>query len=70
MNDLPTKVFQEGDAVIVVESISSKKLVFLAKGLKIQNKYGVFSHENIIGKPPGSKVDGFSTIFNIFVEIC
>ena len=50
------KTFEEGDAVVIYEDIASKKLVFLQKGLKFQNKYGSFSHEQIIGVCPGSKV--------------
>lgn len=56
MNTIPQKLFQEGDAVIVVESISSKKLIFLSKTEKIHNKHGIFPHTSIIGKAPGSKV--------------
>lgn len=50
------KPFEEGDAVVIYEDITSKKLIFLQKGLKFQNKYGSFAHEQIIGVLPGSKV--------------
>ena len=57
------KPFEEGDAVVLFEDITSKKLIFLQKGLKFQNKYGCFSHEQFIGVPPGSKVPFKSKYF-------
>lgn len=55
----PPKTFQEGDPAIIFEDITSKKLIFLEKGQKFQNKYGSFSHDQIIGSLPGSKVSSF-----------
>ena len=57
------KPFEEGDAVVIYEDITSKKLIFLQKGLKFQNKYGSFSHEQLIGVQPGSKVLSKSKYF-------
>lgn len=57
MNELKNpKTFQHGDAVIIFEDIASKKLIFLEKGLKFENKFGVFFHNEIIGLVSGTKV--------------
>lgn len=50
------KPFQEGDAVIIFEDLTTQKLVFLEKGVKFQNRFGIFTHDQIIGLTPGSKV--------------
>ena len=50
------KFFKEGDPIIVFEDMSNKKLVFLKKDAILQNKFGAFSHNNIIGQTSGSKV--------------
>ena len=50
------RIFKENDPVIVYEDNSSKKLIFLQKGIKLQNKYGSFAHDQIIGSTPGTKV--------------
>lgn len=45
-----------GDLVIVYERHDSMKAVTVSEGSVLQNRFGVFSHSDWIGKPFGSKV--------------
>ncbi len=45
-----------GDAVIVAYGKSDTQLIKLAKGGITQNKFGALRHDDIIGKPYGSRV--------------
>ena len=68
MNELKDpKTFQNGDAVIIFEDIASKKLIFLEKDRKFENKFGLFLHNDIIGLFPGSKVFIFHLYENISI---
>ena len=50
------KTINYGDLVIIYENGDSVKYFTLEKGKKLQNKYGVFSHDDIYGKNFGCKI--------------
>lgn len=50
------KIFANEDPVIIFEDMMNKSLHFLQSGKTIQNKFGVFDHNTIIGKSSGEKV--------------
>ncbi|BBN13969.1 tRNA (adenine57-N1/adenine58-N1)-methyltransferase catalytic subunit [Marchantia polymorpha subsp. ruderalis] len=52
------KLIQDGDLLIVYESHKQMKAVTVSKGGEFQNRYGLFAHNDWIGKPFGSKVTG------------
>ncbi|EFJ36216.1 hypothetical protein SELMODRAFT_79269 [Selaginella moellendorffii] len=47
---------REGDVVIVYERHDRMKAVTVRKGGELQNRFGVFRHDDWIGKPFGSRV--------------
>jgi hypothetical protein len=49
--------FQAGDLAIVVERHDSYVPVYLRAGEKHMNRVGAFHHDDIIGRPFGSKVN-------------
>eukprot|EP00775_Hariotina_reticulata_P001132 gene1132-1469_t len=51
---------KEGDLVIVYESYTNIKAVYVDSKEKIHNRYGTFLHKDWIGQPFGSKVTGRS----------
>ena len=51
-----TKTINYGDLVIIYENGDSVKYFTLEKGKKFQNKYGIFSHDDIYGKNYGCKI--------------
>ena len=50
------KTINYGDLIIIYENGDSVKYFTLEKGKKLQNKYGVFSHDDIYGKNYGCKI--------------
>ena len=51
-----TKTINYGDLVIIYENGDSVKYFTLEKGKKFQNKYGIFSHDDIYRKNYGCKI--------------
>lgn len=63
-----------GDLVIVFESRDSIKYTIINQGERIQNKYGSFKHDNIVGKSFGSKImsqkgDSYITILSFLTNL-
>ncbi|KAL2621433.1 hypothetical protein R1flu_001638 [Riccia fluitans] len=52
------KLIQDGDLVIVYETYKQMKAVTVTKNGEFQNRYGLFMHNDWIGKPFGCKVTG------------
>ncbi|KAL3680562.1 hypothetical protein R1sor_023518 [Riccia sorocarpa] len=52
------RLIQDGDLVIVYESYKQMKAVTVTKNGEFQNRYGLFMHNDWIGKPFGCKVTG------------
>ena len=50
------KVMQRGDLVIIYEGVSSQCHDYLEPTKIYQNKFGAFYHDDMIGKPFGSKI--------------
>lgn len=48
--------FKFGDVILIYENKETIKCLTLEKGKVFQNKYGAFKHEDIVGKPIGSKI--------------
>lgn len=51
------RVMQNGDLVIVYERHDSLDHIYLAENTIFNNKYGTFYHNDMIGKPFGSKIN-------------
>ena len=51
-----TKTINYGDLIIIYENGDSVKYFTLEKGKTFQNKYGIFSHDDIYGKNYGCKI--------------
>ncbi len=59
----------DGDLVIVYERHDTLTHIYLSKDQIFQNKFGAFHHNDIIGKPFGSKVRSkISTGWVYFLE--
>ncbi|KAL3680556.1 hypothetical protein R1sor_023512 [Riccia sorocarpa] len=52
------RLIQDGDLVIVYETYRQMKAVTVTKNGEFQNRYGLFMHNDWIGKPFGCKVTG------------
>lgn len=48
--------FKYGDLILIYENKETIKCLTLIKGGVFQNKFGAFSHDDIVGKPFGSKI--------------
>jgi tRNA (adenine57-N1/adenine58-N1)-methyltransferase catalytic subunit len=55
------RLMQNGDLVIVYERHDSLDHFYLAEGIIFNNKYGTFYHNEMIGKPFGSKINSKSS---------
>lgn len=55
------RVMQNGDLVIVYERHDSLDHFYLAENTIFNNKYGTFYHNDMIGKPFGSKINSKSS---------
>lgn len=55
------RIMKHGDLVIVYERHDSLNHVYLSKGAILNNKFGAFYHDDLIGKAFGSKVVSRST---------
>ena len=51
------RLMKDGDLVIVYERHDSLEHMYLSANTIFQNKYGTFPHNEIIGKPFGSKIN-------------
>lgn len=50
------EIFKLGDIMLIYENKDKIKCLKLEKGKVFQNKYGSFKHEDIAGKPFGSRI--------------
>lgn len=57
--DLGPRLIQEGDLVILYERHDSLAHAWMKKKGIIQNRYGCFSHDDMIGKPFGHKAKAY-----------
>lgn len=48
--------FKDGDLILIYENKETIKCITLEKGKVFQNKFGAFKHDDIVGKPFGSKI--------------
>jgi tRNA (adenine57-N1/adenine58-N1)-methyltransferase catalytic subunit len=55
------RLMQDGDLVVVYERHDSLDHIYLKTGKIFQNKYGAFHHNDMIGKPFGTKIASKST---------
>lgn len=53
---LRPRLMQVGDLVIIYERHDSLSYFFLEEGGSITNRFGYFKHEDMIGRPFGSRV--------------
>ena len=53
---LPSNIAKEGDTVIIYEDYKTSKIMKLVSNTHFDNRFGRFSHNDIIGKEFGSKV--------------
>eukprot|EP00952_Eustigmatos_sp_NYUAD-ZCMA_P010041 41372-Eustigmatos_ZCMA.PRE.1 len=49
-------VVKAGDLVIIMERHDQLSSIYATPGTVLQNRFGAFRHDDIIGKPFGSKV--------------
>ena len=61
------KVIEEGDLVVVYERHDSLDHLFIKKGSILQNKFGTFPHDDMIGRPFGSKIQSRSSSGWIYI---
>lgn len=52
------RLMQDGDLVIVYERHDCMDFIFFKSGDVFQNRFGAFPHDDVIGKPFGSKIYG------------
>ncbi len=50
------KLIQDGDLVVIYIRHDSLDHLYVKKGKTFNNKFGAFHHDDIIGKPFGSKI--------------
>lgn len=50
------KLIESGDLVVVYERHDALDHVYMEAGKILHNKFGTFPHDDIIGKPFGSKI--------------
>jgi tRNA (adenine57-N1/adenine58-N1)-methyltransferase len=48
--------FKYGEVILIYENKETIKCLTLEKGKVFQNKFGAFKHDDIVGKPYGSKI--------------
>jgi tRNA (adenine57-N1/adenine58-N1)-methyltransferase len=48
--------FKYGEVILIYENKETIKCLTLEKGKVFQNKFGAFKHDDIVGKPFGSKI--------------
>lgn len=58
---LRPRLMQDGDLVIVYERHDSLDHLYLKAGTKLCNRFGTFHHDDIIGRPFGSRVYSISS---------
>jgi tRNA (adenine57-N1/adenine58-N1)-methyltransferase catalytic subunit len=61
------RVMNNGDLVIIYERHDSLDHLYLSSGAIFNNKYGTFYHNDMIGKPFGSKIHSKSSSGWIYV---
>ena len=55
-NVLDRDRFKYGEVILIYENRDTIKCITLEKGKVHHNKFGAFKHEDIVGKPYGSKI--------------